>query len=139
MKGFTPEEIRYQIGFEEGHPLHGLEVTMGSMTLGEHTAMLRRSLTRELNEETLAANEDSIELFVSRLLAWNMTDRVGQPVPRTREGVDSQDRRYITQIMAAWQSKMIGVSEDLGKESSSGETSQEQSLDLGSVSGSPPS
>jgi hypothetical protein len=130
MAGFTPEERRYKLDFAEGHPLHGLEVTMGSLTMAEYNGILKRSLIKGVTQETIDANDAMIELFVSKLISWNLTDREGKPVPRDKEGVESQDRTYMNMIMTSWQIAMVGVSEELGKDSPNGELSEEESLGL---------
>jgi hypothetical protein len=129
-KGFTPEENHYELHFEPGHALHGLQVTMASLSVGEYNQMMRRSIIRGLTEEALKANDDTEQLFVDKLVSWNLTDRAGKPVPRTREGIQGQDRKYIGQIVTAWQMAMLGIDEILGKGLSNGELSQEESLGL---------
>jgi hypothetical protein len=129
--GFTPEEKQYKIDFEEGHALHGLHIVMGSLTLGEYNSMMKRGLVKGANEETLKANDEMIDLFVSKIVSWDLEDAKGNPVPTTREGVDSQDRNYIGQMINAWQMAMLGISELLGKGSLNGSQSLEESLGLG--------
>lgn len=130
MAGFTPEEKHYDIKFEPGHPLHGLELTMGSLTVEEYNSMMVRSLVTDRGQ-VIEANSTQLDLFVSKLLHWNLTDRGGKAVPRTRDGVNAQDRGYIGQMVNAWQFAMLGISADLGKDLSSGEQSQEEQLGLG--------
>jgi hypothetical protein len=137
--GFYPEPTLYHLTFPEGDPLHGLEVTMGSLSVGEYNAMMRRALARGLSEETLKANDEMIDLFVSKIASWTLEDKAGAAVPVTREAVDGLDRRLIAKLITAWQSALIGVPDDLGKGSQNGELSPEESLGLGSLSASQPS
>lgn len=121
--GFEPQETQYRLTFEDPD-LVGLEVLAGSLTVGEYTAMQRMGMLRPLGntegldrdallemiaeraEEAMQANEKILELFASRLVSWNIT-KGGEPVPATLEGIQGQDSRFISRIIAAWQRALI--------------------------------
>lgn len=135
--GFYPEPTLYHLTFPGDDPFHGLDVTMGSLTVGEYNAMMRRALVKGITEDALQANDEMIDLFVTKLTAWNLEDKDGKPVPFTREAVDGQDRNLIGKLIFAWQMALVGIPAPLDTTSTNGALSAEESLALGSVSGSP--
>jgi hypothetical protein len=143
--GFRPEPTIYNIGFE-GTPLDGLKVRMSCCTLAEYNFMLRSALIGgepdadgnvKIEPAMLDANDKIIELFLNHLVSWNLEDMAGRPVPTTQEGLDAQERTMIGQLISAWQTAMVNVPNPSNTPSSNGVTSEEQSLDLGSISESP--
>jgi hypothetical protein len=143
--GFRPEPTIYNIGFE-GTPLDGLKIRMSCCTLGEYNFMLRAAFIGgepdeegnvKLEPEMLEANDRIVDLFLNHLISWNLEDMAGQPVPTTHEGLDAQERTIIGQLISAWQTAMSSLPNRSKQPSSNGATSQEQSLDLGSISESP--
>jgi len=143
--GFRPEPTVYKLTFE-GTPLDGLHVRVGCCTVGEHNKMTglvgAASSTQDIDISELAArleevsqhNEWVLNLFVKYLVSWDLEDLTGQPVPCTREGIDSQERSLISMVMAAWQRAMVTIPNLSSEPSTNGETSEEQSLGLGSSS-----
>jgi hypothetical protein len=143
--GFRPEPTIYNIGFE-GTPLDGLQIKMSCCTLGEYNEMQRAVFVGgepdkdgnvRLTPELLRANDRTVELFLNHLVSWNLEDLAGRPVPMTQEGLDNQERTIIGQLIGAWQTAMVTIPNPSKKPSSNGATSEEQSLDLGSISESP--
>jgi hypothetical protein len=140
--GFRPEPTVYNLSFQ-GTALDGLHVRMSCCTMGEYNEMLRSAFVGgepdeegnvKLNPEMLRANDRIMELFINHLLSWDLEDMAGQAVPISVEGIESQERTIITQLITAWQSAMVNVPKPSSSESNNGETSQEQSLGLGSIS-----
>ena len=123
MAGFEPQETQFRLTFEEPD-LQGLEVLMGSLSVGEYTEMQRMSLPKAMGdvenldrdkllelvvqraEETFQANERLLGLFASRLISWNIT-KGGVPVEATLAGIQSQDSRLISRLVGAWQRALI--------------------------------
>jgi hypothetical protein len=143
--GFRPQPTVYNIGFE-GTPLDGLHVKMSCCTLGEYNYMLRAAFIGgepdeegnvKLEPEMLEANDRIVELFLNHLISWDLEDMAGQAVPMTQEGLDSQERTIIGQLISAWQTAMSSLPNRSKQPSSNGATSQEQSLGLGNISESP--
>jgi hypothetical protein len=132
--GFRPEPTIYNLKFD-GTALDGLQARMSCCTIAETDDMLRTAVKEgDINEDTLKDNDRILDLFVNHLVSWNLEDLAGQPVPTTREGINSQERGLIAQLIAAWQIAMSTVPNLSPPESSSGETSEEASLGLGSSS-----
>ena len=80
----------FRLTWEDGHDLAGLEVTVRAFTLEEHL----------LAAATLA--------FASNLVAWNLEDASGMPVPPTREGLLVQDPALRVALVLAWRQAMAG-------------------------------
>jgi hypothetical protein len=145
--GFRPEPTIYSLNFK-GTFLDGLHVKISCCTIREYNKMMNTTgatqeqqdnldkLT-ELVKELAARNDWVLNLLASHLVSWDLEDADGNPVPTTRDGIDSQERAVIAQLIAAWQMAMVSVPNPLKPDSSNGRISEEQSLGLGSVSGSP--
>lgn len=145
--GFRPEPTIYNLSFQ-GTALDGLHVRMSCCTMGEYNEMLRAAFVGgepdedgniKLDPEMLRANDRIIELFLNHLVSWDLEDMAGRTVPITQEGIDSQERTIIAQLITAWQAAMVTVPNPSNSPSNNGGTSVEQSLDLGSISESPQS
>jgi hypothetical protein len=143
--GFRPEPTIYNLSFQ-GTPLDGLHVRMSCCTLGEYNYMLRSAFVGgepdaegnvKLSLETLDANDKVIDLYLKYLISWDLEDMAGQPVPTTREGFETLERTMVGQLIGAWQTAMVNIPNPSNSPSSNGSTSEEQSLDLGSISESP--
>lgn len=145
--GFRPEPTIYNLSFQ-GTTLDGLNVRMSCCTLGEYNEMLRAAFAGgepdnegnvKFTPELLKANDRVLELFLNHLVSWDLEDMAGRTVPISQEGIDSQERTIIAQLVNAWQSAMVNVPNPSKAASNGGATSVEQSLGLGSISESPPS
>lgn len=148
--GFRPQPTVYNLSFQDT-ALDGLHVKIGCCTVGEHNRMTGlvgqtpistdpekalADLAAKL-EEVTQHNEWVLNLFAGYLISWDMEDAEGNPVPANREGVDSLERAMVSMIIAAWQRAMVTIPNPSKSESISGETSEEESLGLGSLSQSP--
>lgn len=136
--GFRPDTVVYNLKFDgENDPLHGLEIRMGSVTVREYNEMMREGMKRGV--EGLEASDALLEKFVDRLIKWNWEDKNGEVLPMTVESLLGLDRHYVGKVVQAWQMALAGVSEDLGKDSTSGDKSLEEQLGLANSSQSPSS
>lgn len=136
--GFRPQQTIYNLTFE-GTAFDGLHVKMSCCTIKEHNTMIKGAINGDdkkgITEETINENEYILDLFANHLLSWNLEDPIdGSPVPATRVGIDSQERSLIAQLIGSWQIAMVKIPNLSNTESSNGETSEEASLDLGSIS-----
>ena len=136
--GFTPQQTIYNLTFQ-GTPLDGLEVRMSCCTIKENAEMIKAAVGEEgddnkITTDTIRENDRVIEIFLNHLISWNLEDMAGQAVPATREGMDTQERSLVAQLMGAWQVAMVNVPNLSPPGSSSGETSAEASLGLGNSS-----
>lgn len=133
--GFKPEQTIYKLTFK-GTALDGLEVRVGSLTIREYNAMLRAG-SADGPAGVLKANVSVFELFLSKLISWNLEDADGNPVPQDMAGLESQERPVVTGIINAWQMAMVNIDGPLKSDSSSGNGLLEESLELGNLSESP--
>lgn len=93
----------------------GLVVRLQSISFGKV-----RRITSLLDSEGDGALEEIGKLVVSKIVSWNLEDENGQPVPVTVEEFDELDFSLVLKIVNSWLDRMTGVSDDLGKDSSSG-------------------
>lgn len=109
--GWRPPEKHgdtYRLVFDDPE-YRGLEVVVRRMSFGAFRA--QTGITT-LNPEKLAAGQldrADVERFdtvlrelVDALVEWNLEDRHGNPVPCTREGLDSQDLAFGLAVLDAW-------------------------------------
>lgn len=130
--GFTPERTVYKLNFEGTH-LDGLLVRMGSLTVAEYNKMMALGQASTV-AEAMEANQWIADLFLAKLIEWNLEDKDHNPVPATQEGLDTQERPVINAIITAWQGAMINIPAPLPSASENGGTSEELSLGLGGQS-----
>lgn len=110
-KGWRPPE-RYQNTYRlvfADPEYHGLEVVVRRMSFGAFRAQAGIST---FNPEKLVANQldkadvDRLNRVLAELcdalVSWNLEDPDGNPVPATREGLDSQDLVLALQLLDAW-------------------------------------
>lgn len=137
--GFRPEVTIYNIDFKDSS-LEGLEMRASACTVGEYNKMLKAAVSDTgITEQTIEDNEWILNLFVDYLVSWNLDHPItGEPVPATLEGLVSLERPVVAQIIAAWQVALVTIPKPSKPSSSSGETSPEESLGLGSASESLP-
>ena len=93
----------------------GLIVRMQGISFGKV-----RRVTALLDDEGDGALEEIGKLVVSKLVSWNLEDGDGRAIPVTIEEFDELDFQLVLKLVNAWLDRMTGVSDDLGKDSSSG-------------------
>ena len=135
--GFEPEATQYELKFEDSK-LHGLEVTIESLSVGELLEM------QELFEQVsgsngVAATRKLLNGFADSLVSWNLT-RKGKPVPANLEGVASQKFDLILKIVQAWMGAIADVPDPSDPSSNgSGSLDLERSIPMAALSPSPSS
>jgi hypothetical protein len=157
--GFRPEPTVYKLTFE-GTALDGLTVRASACSVAEYTEMIRITTTQQApidtsqlktpediqrvsaeiqkrSEEVVRNNDRMLELFATHLVSWDLEDMAGRVVPPTRDGIDSQERPLINQLIQAWQVALVSIPNPSKPDSSDGKISEEQSLGLGNLSQSP--
>ena len=120
-KRFTPPKTIYRLDFE-GTELEGLEVRMRG---GKLRTVFEVAPLVGVTEETATASDvqASLEQYVmlaDHLVEWNVDDDMGNPVPPTLEGLQSQEVRHVNMIAAAWQRAQVDVPTPLAHGSNSG-------------------
>lgn len=119
--GYRKVPTIYELTFEGGD-LDGLVVKMKSIKLGRIRRMVAIT-SREASSATEGEIEEMLAVFEEGLVAWNLEDEDGTPVPETREGIEDQEADFILQILSKWLDALTGVPRDLGKGSTSGSPS----------------
>lgn len=93
----------------------GLVVRMKGLKFGQ----LLKLMTAK--DDDGGSVEEMYEIFLKGLISWNLEDEDGIPVPCTAEAVADQELNFVLGIIDVWTTLLTGVSEDLGKDSQSGE------------------
>lgn len=138
--GFTPKPTILKLVFEEDTPLHGLTVKARPCTVGEWNDMLDWADEKHSSStEVHAANDRVAALFIEHIVEWDLEIPEGTPVPITLDGWHKIDNGHADILITAWQVAMVGIPKTSKSESSSGAASEEQQLDLASLSESLPS
>lgn len=146
--GFVRERT-LKISFADDHPFAGLEVRTRRMSVGEYEQLMELMGT-DLDEKSIAdpAKREEffkllrrpIEMFCDALVSWNLEekDKDGNniPVPATRDEVMA-DFPFAAIIIKEWVKGIRGISDELGKESPSGETSPAPPLPMEPLSPNP--
>jgi hypothetical protein len=132
--GFRPEPKVYKLKWEPGHDLHGLEVEAESVSVDEFVRIQQLArLAQNPREDTEDSTSAFLDAFAINLNSWNLEDKHG-PVPATREGIGSQKFDLMLDIILAWMDAIAGVDPTSQRDSNAGQSNQEQSLQLGSLS-----
>ena len=120
--GFRHQPRTYLLTFEDP-ALEGLEVRARSLSIGE-----------------LQSDEPVVESFAHALVSWNLEDEDGNPLPATLETLRTYpDIGFINGLTKAWIDAVTGVDDELGKDSTSGETFPEASIPMEPLSPNPSS
>lgn len=115
----------YTVTWPEGHELHGLEVTTKGVSIEKLVELMRlgQELSRstDIDAKTRAASE-MLAGFAARLVAWNLEEDDGTPVPATAEGVADQDMQLMTELIMGWMDAVSSVDTPLPQPSPNGVT-----------------
>jgi hypothetical protein len=146
---YKPKGKRYQLTWPEGHDLHGLEVTLRAMRLGELEKMGGLiDQVRDVEGETdnleqagsaLAVLGTLRERMAKVLVWWNRLDEDTMKwneeteeyeetedtkvLSATPEGLAKLEDWEFNAILEKYMNMSVGVSPDLGKDSNSGQLS----------------
>lgn len=119
--GFKRERKTYRLVFDNKSELDGLEVVTKSMPLRDFMEMAQlANSANESSEEGLYKANNLFVKFSEFLVEWNLEDEDGKPVPADFDGVYSQELAFVLALVTAWMEAISGVSNPLGKESTSG-------------------
>lgn len=119
--GFREPDSTITLRFEEGHELHGLEVTLRGMSIGDW--MQATGMDGSDGDNTA----QTIERFHEALISWNLEDADGKPVPVSESR--SRSHKLIMRLNNAYVEALTGVhkNDPLPASSPSGETYPELS------------
>jgi hypothetical protein len=113
----------YTLKWGEDHELHGLEVTTKGLSIEKLVELMKlaASIPAEKDVETAAATGGRLfGEFAKRLVAWNLEEDDGAPVPATAEGVADQDFDFMLGVVTAWMDAVASVDTPLPKSSPNG-------------------
>lgn len=96
--------------------LEGLVVRMRGLKLGQ-----MRALLKILDDEDTRTLDELPKFLADHLISWNLEDENGREVEASAEGLDQLDIEEVLTISNKWMDELVGVKEDLGKGSPSGE------------------
>ncbi|MGY5048306.1 hypothetical protein ACWDE0_22140 [Streptomyces sp. 900105755] len=116
--GFREPDSTITVTFQPGHPYHGLEATLRSMSIAEYTAAVG------WDGGDGDGDGETLQRFYKSLVSWNLTDHQDQPIPVSE--APNRDKKLIVALNNAWLEQLHkGVHADspLPDSSSSGETS----------------
>ncbi|NUO43727.1 MAG: hypothetical protein HOV82_17025 [Streptomyces sp.] len=124
------EPSTIKLVFEPGDEYHGLEVTVRSMSI---SAWLQSSGLDGGEGDGPAA---TVRRFYEHLVAWNLEDERGQPVPVA--DAPNRDARMIRRLNNAWMEALTGVhrADPLPDSSTSGGSSPAPAIPMAPLSNS---
>ena len=115
--GFREQPNTITLRFKEGDELHGLEVTLKGLTIGEFLTFTG------MDGSDGESSGGTIERFHASLISWNLEDADGQPIPVSESR--NRPHRMIISLNNAYVEALTGVpkNDPLPESSTSGETS----------------
>jgi hypothetical protein len=132
----------YSLKWAEGHDLHGLEVSLTGLSVARMARLtaLAASLSGEApTEKKLEAADELFREMAPCLVAWNLEDHNGNPVPATYEGLADQDITLIGGLAATWMGAAAAVDNPLPQPSNGGGNPMpEESIPMAALSPSQP-
>lgn len=145
--GFTPKTKTVLLTFDEGHDFHGLEVRTRVPDIARIASLIELREYVGADPDTfdeaavvtlVALLGRAADIFAEHLVSWNVetADDPPTPVPATREGLATQPDEFMLNLVAEWMTATMGVREELGKGSTSGLRSPEESLPMVALSSS---
>lgn len=117
--GYKREAKAFKLKFEDAS-FDGLEVTAKSLNV-EQFMRVTELLPATGNVKEDNTNMDALfNIFTEALVDWNLEDEDGKPVPKTVEGVKSQEHSFMIQVAISWITAIGDVEQNLGKTSNPG-------------------
>lgn len=104
------------LDLEENYP--GFVVRMKGLKIGKMRQLLAAMDDETKTEEMIPAVS---QLISEHVVSWNLEDDEGGPVEPTQEAIEDFELDMLMDVVNAWLEKVNGVSDDLGKDSPSGE------------------
>lgn len=128
--GYRKAPTIYLLSFADPE-YEGLEVRLKGVRLGKIRELFGLTQKGDMSVEEM---DKLLGIVEENLVSWNLEecDDDGEPVlddngdpipvPCNKEGLNAQEVQFVLDIVDTWLDGMTGVSEDLGKDSGSGET-----------------
>lgn len=132
----------YLLKWPEDHELHGLEIKLKGLTIGDMQIMgeLKDMEERFKENRDLSLFEPFVELLSKKIVSWNYEDDDHKPIPVSEDAIRELDLTELIPALMQWMEKAAGgISAPLKNGSSSGESAQEVSIPMEALSPSPQS
>lgn len=112
---------------DEKHELHGLEVKLRGMSIGEleEVALLREQAS---SSSSIGQLKPLLDILETALISWNLEDEEDQPIPLTE--FRNQDARMLLEIIRAWTEVVGSIPAPLPQPSSAGKKLEEASMPM---------
>lgn len=140
--GYTVQRTIYALAWGEDTPHPGMEVRVRSAGVGVYrrlAAFASTALAHPLTVEQLQMLDDAHGLLGELLVAWNLEEEDGTPIPATADGLRGLEASLVADILLEWMRAVAGVPAPLVRPSTDGDRSVEASLTMEPLSTSPPS
>lgn len=110
---------------DEGSPWHGLEVSLGGMSVDDLAALATLSDMQdvdpsEITPEHVARLDALWDVLARGIKGWNLEDDEGNPIGTTREDIRGEELAMLLAIVDVWQTAAAGMAAPLGPNSSGG-------------------
>lgn len=98
----------------------GLTVRLKGLKVGKLRKLIR---ILEADERALADILDEMfDLVTEAAVSWDLTDEDDSPIEFDRAGIEELELSQLFSLLGAWMDKMTSPGDDLGKDSTSGES-----------------
>lgn len=125
--GFKVKRKVFRLQFED-EELKDMSIRVRSISLGRLLDIADQADNLRAGAG-LAQTRELCEVFMDRMESWNLEDEeLGTPIPTNVDGLYSLDVDLAITMMLAWFDAMTAVTDSLGKGSTSGQQSQEESI-----------
>lgn len=128
--GYKRNRKLYKLVFDQDTDYAGLEVVVGTVTMGQLLTMR----TGKQDDDGKDGVQASVELLADRIVEWNLEDEDGQPVPPTLDAMYGEDDDLILAIINRWTDAISAVRAPLQQSSPSGEPSLVESVPMEALS-----
>ena len=128
----------YRLIFDDPE-YEGLEVRASSLTIRRMRELMNLQDTNTDDPaEAGKATDKLFTTFADCLISWNLEDELGNPVPATLDGIESQESDFILPVITTWMETISGATGPLDQTSSDGEPSLVESIPMEALSQNPP-
>lgn len=131
--GYKARKKIFKLVFDDDE-LEGLEVRVTSLPMRDFLEVAKAASRLESVVVPMEDDMESVtglfERFIENVKSWNLEDEDGSMVPVSVDGLLALDLQLVLHILQSWLKAISGVSDSLGKDSTSGERYQEASLPM---------
>jgi hypothetical protein len=98
--------------------LEGLHVRIKSIKFGK---VRRLMALMDADDKDVEVMDEIAVMLTGAIVSWDFQDEKGQPLPVNQESIDDLEFDEVLGIVNKWLDHITGPSDDLGKDSTSGE------------------